>query len=137
MAAPFSVRLSDATIAQLEARASGTSEAPRTVAQRYIEEGLRQDLHPLIRFADGPAGRRAALVGTGLDVWEVIATVRDNGGDITVAANYLAVAPALVDAAVTYYGSYRDEIDSMITAHERAVEVAHESWLAGRRAIRE
>jgi hypothetical protein len=39
------------------------------------------DEHPLIRFADGPAGRRARLLGTGKDVWEVIAVVRDNGGD--------------------------------------------------------
>jgi hypothetical protein len=26
---------------------------PRTLAQRYVEEGLRMDEHPLIRFADG------------------------------------------------------------------------------------
>jgi len=31
------------------------------------------DEHPLVRFAEGPAGRRARLVGTGKDVWEVIA----------------------------------------------------------------
>jgi hypothetical protein len=40
----------------------------------------RMDEHPLIRFADGPAGRRARLVGTGKDVWEIIAVVRDNDG---------------------------------------------------------
>ena len=39
--------------------------APRTLAQRYVEEGLRMDEHPLVRFVDGPAGRRARLVGPG------------------------------------------------------------------------
>jgi hypothetical protein len=34
---------------------------PRTLAQRYVEEGLRMDEHPLIRFADFPAdGSRLA-----------------------------------------------------------------------------
>src|SRR5258708_32081770 len=77
---PLSVRLNDATIRRLEARARRVHMPPRTLAQRYVEEGLRMDEHPLVRFAEGPAGRRARLVGTGKDVWEVIATVRDNGG---------------------------------------------------------
>jgi hypothetical protein len=34
----------------------------------------------LIRFADGPAGQRARLQGTGLDVWEAIAVVGRNAG---------------------------------------------------------
>ena len=67
-------------------RAQRLHLAPRTLAQRYVEEGLRMDEHRLIRFAEGPAGRRARLVGTGKDVWEVIATVRDNSGDAAEAA---------------------------------------------------
>ena len=39
------------------------------------------DEHPFIRFAEGPAVRRAWLTGAGKDVWEDIATVRDNDGD--------------------------------------------------------
>ena len=91
MTSPLSVRLNDATIARLGRHAQRVHLAPRTLAQRYVEEGLRMDEHPLIRFAEGPAGRRARLMGTGKDVWEVIATVRDNGGDIAEAARYLEV----------------------------------------------
>jgi hypothetical protein len=65
MAHPLSVRLNDATIVRLGRHAQRAHLAPRTLAQRYVEEGLRMDEHPLIRFADGPAGRRARLVGTG------------------------------------------------------------------------
>lgn len=110
-------------------------ERPRTLAQRYVEEGLRRDEHPLIHFLDGPSGRRAALLGTGLDVWEVIATVRDNDGDMRAAAEYLDVPPHVVEAAITYYGAFRDEIDDLIAANERESEEAHAAWLAGRAAL--
>jgi len=109
---------------------------PRTLAQRYVEEGLRMDEHPLVRFAEGPAGRRARLVGTGSDVWEVIAAVRDNDGDVAEAAAYLAMALGLVQAAVTYYGAYPDEIDEWIERNQREAAEAHAAWLAGQAALR-
>jgi hypothetical protein len=45
------------------------------LAERYIEEGLRHDEHPLIYFRDREIGRRPALLGTRLDVAEVISTI--------------------------------------------------------------
>jgi uncharacterized protein (DUF433 family) len=83
------------------------------------------DEHPLIRFADGPAGRRARLTGTGLDVWEVIATVHDNNGEAAEAASYLEIPLGLVRAAITYYGAYREEIDDWIARNAREAQDAH------------
>ena len=52
---------------------------PQTaLAERYLEEGLRMDEHPLIYFRDGANGRRPALLGTRLDVADVIETLRQN-----------------------------------------------------------
>ena len=62
-ATPLSIRLPERTIGRLADRAGRSSMAPRTLAQRYVEEGLRMDDHPLVRYADGPAGRRARLIG--------------------------------------------------------------------------
>jgi uncharacterized protein (DUF433 family) len=107
----------------------------RTLAQRYVEEGLRMDEHPLVHFADGPAGRRARLLGTGLDVWEVIATVRDNDNDVQEAAEYLRIPLGLVQAAVSYYGAYTDEIDAWTQANEREAAEAHSAWQAGQAAL--
>jgi uncharacterized protein (DUF433 family) len=90
----------------------------------------------MIRFADGPAGRRPRLQGTGLDVWEAIAVVRDNDGDARGAAEYLGVPLGLVQAAVAYYGAYREEIDEWIELNARESEAAHESSLAGQQALR-
>src|SRR5580704_16063592 len=131
MSHPMSVRLNDATIARLGRHAKRMHLAPRTLAQRYVEEGLRMDDHPLIRFADGPAGRRARLIGTGKDVWEVIAVVRDNGGDAAEAAEYLDTPLGLVQAAVAYYGAYRDEIDEWISLNDEDAREGRATWVAG------
>jgi uncharacterized protein (DUF433 family) len=137
MSHPLSVRLNDATIARLGKHAKRLHLAPRTLAQRYVEEGLRMDEHPLIRFAEGPAGRRARLVGTGKDAWEVIAAVRDNGGDAAETARYLEIPLGLVQAAITYYGAYRDEIDQWIETNEQEAAEVHAAWTAGQAAIKQ
>ncbi len=116
------------------ARRSGMPE--RSLAQRYVDEGLRHDAHPLIQFLDGPSGRRASLAGRGLDVWEIIATVRDNDGSIALAADYLEVPAGLIEAAVTYYGEYKDEIDREIELNEAEYERGIRAAAAGEQALR-
>ena len=95
----------------------------------------RHDEHPLIHFVDGAPGRRAALLGTQLDVWEVIATVRDNEGVVADAADYLGISRGLVEAAVTYYGEFQDEINAEIALNDEESERAHAAWLAGQDAV--
>jgi uncharacterized protein (DUF433 family) len=75
--------------------------------------------HPLIRFAEGPAGRRPALVGSSLDVWEVVSVVRNNDGDEDEAAAYLEISVDLVIAAVAYYNAHKLEIDDWIELNAR------------------
>lgn len=72
------------------------------------------DEHPGIRFVDGPLGRRPAVLETGLDVWEIIETLRANDDAISEAAAYLEIDSALVRVAVGYYGFNRTEIDAFI-----------------------
>jgi hypothetical protein len=135
MAQPISLRFSDSTLARIADRAERLQVPARTLTQRYVEEGLRMDEHPLVRFADGPAGRRARLSGTGIDVWEAIATLRDNDGDLRAAAEYVGVSVGLMQAAAAYYGAFRDEIDNRIAANERASDEAHRVFLAGQAAL--
>ncbi len=135
MSQPLSLRLPAATLERLSTQAQRRRIPPRTLAQRYVEEGLRIDDHPLVRFADGPAGRRPRLVGSGLEVWEVIAVVRDNGGDVRAAADYVELPLGLIQAAVTYYGAYPEEVDDWIAANQRDSQEAHAAWLAGQAAL--
>jgi uncharacterized protein (DUF433 family) len=136
MADHYTLRLAEGTKQRLGERASRAGVAERTLAQRYVEEGLRHDLHPLVQFLDGSSGRRASLVGRGLDVWEVIATVQDNNGSIADAAEYLRIPAGLVEAAVAYYGEYRDEIDEQIERNETEYERGRSAAAVGERALR-
>ena len=95
------------------------------------------DEHPLVRFVDGPSGRRPQLVGTGKDVWEVVAVVRDNDGDAAAAASYLEIPLGVVQAAVAYYGAYRQEIDDWTEVNAAERDEAHAAWLAGAAALRD
>jgi uncharacterized protein (DUF433 family) len=136
MADHYTLRLAPGVRQRLTdwARRSGMPE--RSLAQRYVEEGLRHDAHPLIQFLDGPSGRRASLAGRGLAVWEVIATIRDNDGSMALAAGYLQVPAGLVGAAVAYYGEYKDEIDREIEFNEAEYERGLAAAAAGEQALR-
>lgn len=135
MTQPLSLRFASETIARLGSRARRVQLPPRTLAQRYVEEGLRMDEHPQVRFVDGPAGRRAALVGRGLDVWEVVLVVRDNDGDYSAAAEYLELPLGLVQAAAAYYGAHRAEIDEWIAANDEESADAHAAFIAAQAAF--
>jgi hypothetical protein len=76
------------------------------------------------------------LIGPGLDVWEVIATVRDNEGSVPEAAGYLEIPLGLVEAAVAYYGEYRDEIDEEIELNDAEYERGKAAAISGERALR-
>jgi uncharacterized protein (DUF433 family) len=131
----FSLRLQRQVKSRLLGRAARVETQPRTLAQRYIDEGLRHDDHPLIHFLPSSGGRRSVVLGTGLDVWEVIATVRDNDNDLAATASYLEVPVGLVEAAVAYFGEYRDEIDRQIADNEAEYERGYRASEAGRQAL--
>lgn len=132
----FTLRLAPGTRQRLSEWSRQARLPERALAQRYVEEGLRHDAHPLIQFLDGPSGRRAGLVGRGLDVWEVIATVRDNDGSLAEAAAYLGVPVGLIEAAGAYYGEYRAEIDAEIELNDTAYERGRAVALNGQKALR-
>src|SRR5207249_4253416 len=48
---------------------------------QLLEEAVRLRRCPGIAFTAGPSGRRATVAGTGLDVWEIVATYLSLGRD--------------------------------------------------------
>lgn len=124
-----------ATLDLLERRARALAEPKSQVAERYLREGIRMDEHPGIHFVDGALGRRPALLGTGLDVWEVIETVRANDSSADQAAAYLEIEPRLVQVALGYYGSNRDEIDAWIARVDEIAEEEEGKWRRARNTL--
>ncbi len=128
-------RFDRTTVKRLKERAREAHAAQTALAERYIEEGLRHDEHPLIFFRDGEAGRRPALLGTRLGVADVITTIRQNGNSLEQAADYLEIPVEYVDACVRYYADYKDEIDSWIE-HSRAIaQRERERWQRRQQAL--
>jgi uncharacterized protein (DUF433 family) len=125
-----SFRLRPDTSERLARRASETGETYTTLAERFIDEGLRRIDHPAIDFVDEPAGRRARVVGTGLGVWEVIEVVRANDGSVERAAEYLNIPVALVAAAVAYRADHAAEIDGWIERNRELGDREYARWLA-------
>lgn len=121
-------RVRPATLEHLKRRAHELGQAQTALAERYIEEGLRIDEHPLIYFREGAAGRRPALVGTRLDVWQVIETVRENSNSVEKAAAYLELPVEKVQACVRYYADYHEEIDEWTARAHAIAEREAESW---------
>lgn len=112
-----SFRFSEATLTRLDERAHEIRETRTALAERYVEEGLRMDDHPGIGFADGATGRRAVVIGTGLDVWELIATVKQSKGSVVAVARYLELPVGVVRTAVRYYAAFPDEVDDRLARH--------------------
>lgn len=113
-------RVRPKTLAHLKRRVRETGLSQTDLAERYLEEGLRMDEHPLIVFRDGATGRRPGLLGSRLDVWQIVDTVRQNGS-VEEAAAYLDLPAERVEACMRYYAAYQDEIDEW---SERAQLVA-------------
>lgn len=121
-------RFAPRTIARLRQRAKETRAAQTALAERYIEEGLRQDEHPLIHFREGEAGRRPSLLGSRLSVADVITTIRQNNNSPQEAAEYLEIPVEHVEAALRYYADYKDEIDEWIERARAFAERERERW---------
>lgn len=125
----FNARFGPALLARLRERAQRTGTAQTALAERYIDEGLRLDEHPGIYFREGGSGRRPALLGTRLDVAQVIETLRQNGNSIAETADYLNIAAGQVEAAIRYYTSFASEVDEWIEQSREIAERERELWL--------
>ena len=136
-ASPSSVRFEPKVLARLTAFVAAHPDLSLSSASnRLVDEALRMHEHPLIVFRDGPAGRRARLVG-GPDVWEVIGAVRSvraadagqAGDDVLELVVQTAGVPLpLVRAAVGYWGDYPEEVDAFLDRARAEGEQARLRW---------
>jgi uncharacterized protein (DUF433 family) len=120
----------------LDDLASELSESRNSLAERLLDEGLHTERHPLIIFRSGGSGRRRpALIGTRLDVWQILDTVRASGNSAAAAAEYLGLPEHHVQAAIDYYADFTDEVERY-RAEEREFEHRErERWERSQRVL--
>jgi uncharacterized protein (DUF433 family) len=130
-----SFRFDPITVKRLKVHAAEAGAGQTALAERYIEEGIRRDEHPLVYFREGAAGRRPALLGSRLDVADVITTIRQSDGSVEQAADYLEVPIEQLEAAARYYADYKDEVDALIERGRLAAERERERWRRQQEAL--
>ena len=81
---------------------------------------MRGQAFPGVGFTKSRMGYRPVLVGTRLAVWEVVATLRSNGGEVEQTATDLGLTRDQVGVCARYYATYEDEVDSYTEELERA-----------------
>jgi hypothetical protein len=124
--APFSIRLSgDADLLiREEMRRSGRARS--AVVEELAEEAAKTRLFPGIAFR-GPVPRRAWVLGTGLDVWEIVELARDyEEGEPR--ADRPSLTEGAVNLALAYSERFPEEIAAQLAANRRPLAELRELY---------
>jgi uncharacterized protein (DUF433 family) len=118
-----SVRLPENTVREIEKMVRETGMDFSAVTKDLLSEAVKMRRCPGILFVDGVKGRRARIAGTGLEVWEVIATSRHLGKNLKrLQKTYHWLTSEQIRSALAYYSAYPEEIDEQIRKNEEANE---------------
>jgi hypothetical protein len=119
--APVSVRISKSLEALVDEEARRTGRSRSAVLEALAGEALRMRLFPGIAFRGVDWERRAWVIGTALDVWQIVEAYRDIGSVQRMAAEG-AASERQIGLAVAYAERFGEEIDAAITANRRPLE---------------
>ncbi len=115
---PFNVRLQAETEKLVEAEARRTRRTKSAVVEAFTEETARTRRFPGLAFRGDDARRRAWVIGSGLDVWEIVQMLQDFGSPDALAAD-TPVTLAHIRLALAFREAYPDEIDDAIAENRR------------------
>jgi len=115
-----SLRLPVETTKEIEQMAQETGQDFSNVTKDLLQEAIKMRRCPGILFAEGTGGRRARVAGTGIEVWEVIATYKSVKEDFKrLQKAYHWLSAEQLKAALGYYRIYPQEIDRLMEQNER------------------
>jgi hypothetical protein len=115
------VRLEEETERLIEADARRTRRSKSAVVEAFTEEAARVRRSPGIAFRGDDARRRAWVIGSGLDVWE-IAQMVDEYGSTEMLVTETQLTPAQVRLALAYRSAYPAEVDEAIAENRRPLD---------------
>lgn len=110
---PFSIRLGEHAdlLVRDEVRRSGRSRS--VVVEELADDAAKARLFPGVAFRGTP--RRASVIGTGLDVWEILELLRSYAGDEQqLRAAHPLIGERHVRLARAYGERFPDEIAAFI-----------------------
>ena len=96
-----------------------------------LDEWLRLQTHPGIRFVTTPTGSRVAALVGGPEVWTVAESWNQHSPTQRTSQNLVAatgLTPQEVECPLSYYADFPEEIDAQIRAVHKAQEQARLAW---------
>jgi hypothetical protein len=121
-AQPFSFRPSKRLDERLNSLAARTGLSKTAILETLADEAERTRRYPGIAFRGPDLARRAWLLGTSLDVWQVIGELRNFGDDAGRMASETEVPLRQIELAKAYYREFGEEIDRNLALNDRSLE---------------
>jgi uncharacterized protein (DUF433 family) len=117
---PIGLRLPEDVRSEIEREQKMRGTTFSAAAVSLLREAIRMRRVPGIHFVEGVAGsRRAAVVGTGLEVWEIVRTYKEVGEDYgELRRSYPWLSEPQLRAALSYYELYPGEIEARLKLEE-------------------
>jgi hypothetical protein len=102
-----------------EARRTGRSKG--AVVEALADEALRMRLFPGIAFRGTDWDRRAWVMATAFDVWQLVEAYQDIGS-VERMAEEGSASTRQIELALAYYKRFPEEIDEAIAENRRPLE---------------
>lgn len=123
MSAPVTTRLPSDLVRAVQAKAARARRSRSDMIAELIRLGLDVLRYPGITFVEGPAGLRAHVAGSGLDVWEVVMVHRAHKGvEEAILKHLRQLSRRQLKTALAYYQDHRQEIGAILAEQARAPE---------------
>jgi uncharacterized protein (DUF433 family) len=119
---PVSVRLDESLFTAIRKEAERSGKPVSAVIRELLEISIRMSRFPGITFVEGPFGRRAHLIGTGLDVWEIMRLLREFGSESALREHFPRLSTVALKVAQAYAKAYPVEIDAFIEANSQSLD---------------
>jgi uncharacterized protein (DUF433 family) len=117
---PIGLRLPEDVRKEIEREQQMRGTTFSAAAVSLLREAIRMRRVPGIHFVEGVGvSRRAAVAGTGLEVWEIVRTYKEVGEDYgELRKSYPWLSEPQLRAALSYYELYPDEIETRLKLEE-------------------
>jgi hypothetical protein len=125
--APFSMRLSKSMESLVELEAARTGRSKGAVVEALAEEALRMRLFPGIAFRGVDWDRRAWVIGTALDVWQIVDAYRDIES-VEQMADGEGASERSINLALAYYERFPEEINVAIAENRQSIELLRDEF---------
>jgi hypothetical protein len=120
---PFTIMLSEEVGGWLERENRRTRVPKSALLEGLAEESIRNRRFPGIGFRGAENSRRAWVIRTGLDVWELVELYEGKGRERLLSEH--DVSERQLDLALSYYEAYPKEIDEAFEENARSPEEWH------------